>query len=111
MTSVVYKSRKRKSVSKPVSFRFADAEECAAFVRLARSKGVSAGELARQLARQALSHPETLPTSSRASSELTELRRALAEALLVLFIKSAGVSQADAVRWFERHWPVGDGGA
>ena len=105
MSSAVNRSRTSGGTSKPVAFRFKSRQERAAFERLASQHGTTAGRLAGELARAALeSNPESA-VAPHLADEIADLRRALAEALLVLFIKSAGVSQVDAVKWFTKHWP------
>lgn len=105
MSSAVNSSRRSGGTSKPVAFRFKNRIEHAAFERLASQRRMTAGRLARELACAALESNPASVVGPHLADDIADLRRALAEALLVLFIKSAGVSQTDAVQWFTTHWP------
>ncbi len=111
MSSAVNKSSRRRGAGAPIAFRFQSAKEQRAFERLASLRGTTPGLLARALVQAALHASDTgevvVPILSR---ELGELRRALGNALLVLFVKTAEIEQREAIAWFEKNWPTDQSG-
>lgn len=105
VTSAVNRSRAGTAAKKTVGFKFSDDRQHEAFVRLAASRGKSPGLYAQEICVQAL-RAGTAPSVAHPdlARELAEIRKAMAQSVLVLLVRAGNVSEREALQWVSENW-------